>query len=214
MKESDNNVKLIVLDRLISLKAVPAHEKVLQVHVCHIYIHIVVVKSSHSRFQFHHSYYCILTFSIPFPSFPHSQDLVMDILRVLSSPDLEVRKKTLSLVLDLITTRTVEEVRLLTHNGSLIHPTPSLPLTIPSLPSPSLPSPPSPPLPSPPWQIVLVLKKEVASTSNGGGESVDQKDVTGYRQSLVRTLHHCSIRFASVAPAVVPLVSCAPTSSQ
>ena len=31
MKESDNNVKLIVLDRLVALKEVPAHEKVLQV---------------------------------------------------------------------------------------------------------------------------------------------------------------------------------------
>ena len=39
------------------------------------------------------------------------QDLVMDILRVLTSPDLEVRKKTLSLVLDLISSRNVEEVR-------------------------------------------------------------------------------------------------------
>lgn len=53
-KESDNNVKLIVLDRLISLKENPSHERVLQ-------------------------------------------DLVMDILCVLSSPDLEVRKKTLNL---------------------------------------------------------------------------------------------------------------------
>ena len=35
----------------------------------------------------------------------------MDILRVLASPDLEVRKKTLSLVLDLISSRNVEEVR-------------------------------------------------------------------------------------------------------
>lgn len=121
VKESDNNVKLIVLDRLITLKDIPAHEKVLQ-------------------------------------------DLVMDILRVLSSPDLEVRQKTLSLVLDLINSRNVEE-------------------------------------------IVLVLKKEVASTSNGGGgEGGDQKDVTGYRQSLVRTLHHCSVRFSIVAPAVVPLL--------
>ncbi|CAH0553104.1 unnamed protein product [Brassicogethes aeneus] len=50
IKESDNNVKLIVLDRLIALKEHPSHERVLQ-------------------------------------------DLVMDILRVLSSPDLEVRKK-------------------------------------------------------------------------------------------------------------------------
>lgn len=31
VKESDNNVKLIVLDRLVALKEVPAHEKVLQV---------------------------------------------------------------------------------------------------------------------------------------------------------------------------------------
>ena len=31
VKESDNNVKLIVLDRLMALKEVPAHEKVLQV---------------------------------------------------------------------------------------------------------------------------------------------------------------------------------------
>lgn len=38
------------------------------------------------------------------------QDLVMDILRVLSSPDLEVRKKTLALALDLISSRNVEEM--------------------------------------------------------------------------------------------------------
>ncbi|KAK3097902.1 hypothetical protein FSP39_014288 [Pinctada imbricata] len=67
IKESDNNVKLIVLDRLIALKEVPAHEKVLQ-------------------------------------------DLVMDVLRVLSAPDLEVRKKTLSLALDLVTSRNIEEM--------------------------------------------------------------------------------------------------------
>lgn len=54
VKESDNNVKLIVLDRLIALKEHPTQERVLQ-------------------------------------------DLVMDILRVLASPDLEVRKKTLNL---------------------------------------------------------------------------------------------------------------------
>ena len=38
------------------------------------------------------------------------QELVMDILRVLSSPDLEVRKKTLQLVLDLVTSRNIHEV--------------------------------------------------------------------------------------------------------
>lgn len=41
-----------------------------------------------------------------------SQDLVMDILRVLSTPDLEVRKKTLQLALDLVSSRNVEEVKL------------------------------------------------------------------------------------------------------
>ncbi len=34
----------------------------------------------------------------------------MDILRVLGSPDIEVRKKTLSLVLELINSRNVDEV--------------------------------------------------------------------------------------------------------
>lgn len=67
LKESDNNVKLIVLDKLIKLKENPSHEKVLQ-------------------------------------------ELVMDIMRVLSSPDLEVRKKTLDLVLELVTLRNIEEV--------------------------------------------------------------------------------------------------------
>lgn len=67
VKESDNNVKLIVLDKLIQLKEVPSHEKVLQ-------------------------------------------ELVMDILRVLSAPDLEVRKKTLNVCLDLVTSRTIQEM--------------------------------------------------------------------------------------------------------
>ena len=34
----------------------------------------------------------------------------MDILRVLATPDSEVRKKTLSLVLDLVSTRNIEEI--------------------------------------------------------------------------------------------------------
>ncbi|CAK8683401.1 unnamed protein product [Clavelina lepadiformis] len=67
VKEADNNVKLIVLDRLIGLKEHPQHEKVLQ-------------------------------------------ELVMDILRALASPDLEVRRKTLDLALDLVTSRNVEDL--------------------------------------------------------------------------------------------------------
>lgn len=67
IKESDNNVKLIVLDRLIALREDPRHEKVLQ-------------------------------------------ELLMDVLRVLATPDLEVRRKTLNLALDLVTSRNVGEM--------------------------------------------------------------------------------------------------------
>lgn len=67
VKESDNNVKLIVLDKIIALKDVPSHEKVLQ-------------------------------------------ELAMDILRVLASPDIEVRRKTLNLCLELVTSRTINEM--------------------------------------------------------------------------------------------------------
>jgi coatomer subunit beta len=70
VKESDNNVKLIVLDRLVAMKDVPSHEKVLQ-------------------------------------------ESVMDILRVLSSPDLEVRRKTLSIAMDLVTSRNIKEMVLI-----------------------------------------------------------------------------------------------------
>jgi coatomer subunit beta len=66
VKESDNNVKLIVLERLAQLKETSQNEKVME-------------------------------------------DLVMDILRILSAPDLEVRKKTLNLALELLTSRTVSE---------------------------------------------------------------------------------------------------------
>ncbi|CAD5210309.1 unnamed protein product [Bursaphelenchus okinawaensis] len=67
VKEADNNVKLIVLDRLIELHENIPNEKVLQ-------------------------------------------DLVIDVLRVLSATDLEVRKKILQLALDLVTSRNVNEM--------------------------------------------------------------------------------------------------------
>ncbi|KAI6242711.1 Coatomer subunit beta [Aphelenchoides fujianensis] len=67
VKEADNNVKLIVLDRLIELRESIPNEKVLQ-------------------------------------------ELLMDILRVLSATDLEVRKKILHLALDLVSGRNVHEM--------------------------------------------------------------------------------------------------------
>ena len=42
----------------------------------------------------------------------------MDILRVLSLADLEVRKKTLTLVLDLITSKNIDEVN--THTQTIL----------------------------------------------------------------------------------------------
>eukprot|EP00124_Ichthyophonus_hoferi_P005607 Ihof_evm1s859 gene=Ihof_evmTU1s859 len=67
VKESDNNVKLIVLQRLAVMCHNPVHKRVVQ-------------------------------------------DSVMDMLRVLASPDLEVRKTALSIAMGLITSRNVDEV--------------------------------------------------------------------------------------------------------
>ncbi|XP_048227664.1 coatomer subunit beta-1 [Ricinus communis] len=81
LSQSDNNVKLIVLDRLNELK------------------------SSHRDIMV---------------------DLIMDVLRALSSPNLDIRRKTLDIVLELITPRNINEVVLMlkkevvkTQNGEL-----------------------------------------------------------------------------------------------
>uniref|UniRef100_A0A0K0FY78 Coatomer subunit beta n=1 Tax=Strongyloides venezuelensis TaxID=75913 RepID=A0A0K0FY78_STRVS len=67
IKESDNNVKIIVLDKLIQLRENLTDDRVIQ-------------------------------------------EMVMDILRVLSAPDNEVRSKTLYLALDLASSRNVHEM--------------------------------------------------------------------------------------------------------
>ncbi|GAN00994.1 coatomer protein [Mucor ambiguus] len=65
VKESDNNIKLIVLDRLEEIRN--KHDRVLD-------------------------------------------DLVMDILQVLSSPDIEVRRKAIRIALEMVSSRNVQEV--------------------------------------------------------------------------------------------------------
>lgn len=65
VKESDNNVKLIVLDRLEEIRN--KHDRVLD-------------------------------------------DLVMDILQVLTSPDIEVRRKAIRIALEMVSSRNVQEV--------------------------------------------------------------------------------------------------------
>ncbi|KAL9228448.1 hypothetical protein vseg_004031 [Gypsophila vaccaria] len=66
--QSDNNVKLIVLDRLLELKT--SHKEIMV-------------------------------------------DMIMDILRALASPNLDIKRKTLDIALDLITPRNVDEVVLM-----------------------------------------------------------------------------------------------------
>lgn len=39
------------------------------------------------------------------------QDMVMDVLRALASPNLDIRKKTIDIVLELITQRNIDEAR-------------------------------------------------------------------------------------------------------
>ena len=68
IRESDNNVKLIVLDRVDQLRQ--RNEGVLD-------------------------------------------DLIMEILRALSSPDLDVRKKALGIAMEMVSSRNVEEVIML-----------------------------------------------------------------------------------------------------
>lgn len=68
IKEADNNVKLIVLERVEQLRK--RNEGVLD-------------------------------------------DLIMEILRVLSSPDLDVRKKALDLAMEMVSSKNVEEVVML-----------------------------------------------------------------------------------------------------
>ncbi|CEP18471.1 hypothetical protein [Parasitella parasitica] len=65
VKESDNNVKLIVLDRLEEIRN--KHDRILN-------------------------------------------DLVMDILQVLTSPDIEVRRKAIRIALEMVSSRNVQEV--------------------------------------------------------------------------------------------------------
>jgi len=68
VKESDNNVKLIILDKLLWIKQ--HHSKILQ-------------------------------------------ELLLDVLRALNSPHMDIRKKTIDIALDLVNIKNIEEVILL-----------------------------------------------------------------------------------------------------
>lgn len=114
----------------------------------------------------------------------------MDILRVLSTPDLEVRKKTLQLALDLVSSRNVEEVKyiLLVFLYTVFYSVEKYGLFFNFIRS--------------FLQLVIVLKKEVIKTNN----VTEHEDTDKYRQLLVRTLHSCSVRFPDMAANVIPVV--------
>lgn len=98
----------------------PAHEKVLQVRILSE-LKIILTESClvciYSGLQYESNYFrfthliCQDDLKMKSDYIVLFQDLVMDILRVLSAPDLEVRKKTLTLALDLVSSRNIEEVR-------------------------------------------------------------------------------------------------------
>ena len=113
VKESDNNVKLIVLDRLIAMKvsSLAAYNgSVKMFRQTELLISDI--------FDIHHRVLSKLQDSPQHEKI--LQEVVMYILRVLSSPDLEVRRKTLSLAMDLVTSRNVEEMVLVLKKVKII----------------------------------------------------------------------------------------------
>jgi coatomer subunit beta len=132
VKESDNNVKLIVLDRFDVLRA--KHEHVLDGYV-------------------------------------------LDILKVLSSPDMEVKRKAIGVALEMVTSRNVEEVVLflkkqLQNTLEQDFDKVGLRLGIGSLTS---------------WLITLLHRRQNLE----------------YRQLLIQSIHSCAIKFSEVAASVV-----------
>lgn len=117
-KESDNNIKLIVLDTVDQLH-----------------------KSTGAL-----------------------SDVVMDVLMVLSSPDLDVRKKALKLALSMITSKNVDDV-------------------------------------------IRLLKRELSKAVSGDSQLPSGEDKAGdYRQTLIKAIHSCAVRFSEIAADAVDLL--------
>ncbi|KAA3675882.1 coatomer subunit beta [Paragonimus westermani] len=144
LKESDNNVKLIVLSRLTDLRQY--HERILQ-------------------------------------------DLVMDIVQILAASDMEIRQKTLDLTMDLVTSRSADELiklyrkellKACNENGA--------------------------------GGGSRVASAVVSSTIGSGSGSktsvgsVTNSDEANYRYALVHTIYDIAIRFPEALPTIVPTV--------
>ncbi|KAI9888720.1 MAG: coatomer subunit beta [Vezdaea aestivalis] len=135
IKESDNNVKLIVLDRVDQLRK--KNEGVLD-------------------------------------------DLTMEILRVLSSPDIDVRKKALSIALEMVSSKNVEEVVLLLKK--------ELAKTV-----------------DQEYEKASCLISSFYFQGSRLTLSYTKKN-NEYRQLLIHSIHQCAIKFSEVAASVVDLL--------
>ena len=89
------------------------------------------------------------------------QELLMDILRALSSPNPDICKKVLEVVVDVISSRNVQDV-------------------------------------------VNVLKREVQKTIS---DELHQEKGGEYRNTLIKTIHGCAVRFPKVAESVVHVLA-------
>jgi coatomer subunit beta len=132
IKNADNNVKLIVLDRVDNLRC--NNEGVLD-------------------------------------------DLIMEILRVLSSPDIDVRRKALGIALEMVSSKNVEEVVLLLKK--------ELSKTV---------------------DQEYEKVGESMSTRCKGSSTNSQLQNNEYRQLLIHSIHQCAIKFSEVAASVVGLL--------
>lgn len=157
VKEADNNVKLIVLDRVDQLRI--RNEGVLD-------------------------------------------DLTMEILRVLASPDMDVRRKALNLALEMVSSKNVDEVVMLLKkelqktvdeqyekvciNIILFHTCENL------------------------WIQKTTLSFpgyfSVQTTARTKSKLTKKTQNTEYRQLLIHSIHQCAIKFSEVAASVVDLL--------
>ncbi|KER23243.1 hypothetical protein T265_08815 [Opisthorchis viverrini] len=143
LKESDNNVKLIVLSRLMDLRQY--HERILQ-------------------------------------------GLVMDIVQILAASDMEIRQKTLDFTMDLVTSRTADELIKL-YRKELLKACSS----------------------GGGGRAVTSVPSTVGSGGDGGNEksgtlSSDSSEEAKYRYALVHTIYDISVRFPETLSTIIPTV--------
>ena len=131
IKEADNNVKLIVLDRVDQLRR--RNEGVLD-------------------------------------------DLTMEILRVLSSPDIDVRRKALGIAMEMVSSKNVEEVILLLKK--------ELSKTVDEQYE----------------KVSASLHQHSRKSTKISLQNIE------YRQLLIHSIHQCAIKFSEVAASVVDLL--------